>query len=547
MTRNSLFRFTVCLVGSVGALKVPARAADSGASVAVVYNTKMPESKNVAEHYARSRQVPADQVFGFDLPVTEAMTRTEFLDRLQNPLLKKLEANKLFTFNLKRRLVGARIRYLALVYGVPTKILRDEKLTEPVPENLPAALRRNEASVDSQLTCLPIRGDEMQWAGPLRNPHYATTNASLLHPTNGILLVTRLDGPTPAIARSLVDKALEAETNGLWGRAYFDARGLTNGDYKLGDDWMRGGARLCKEMGYETILDESAEIFPASFPMSHIAFYAGWYASQAQGPFLRADMEFMPGAFAYHLHSFSAQSIRTTAGHWVGPLLHRGATATMGSVDEPYLSFTPDIMTFFVRFVYSGFSFGEAAWASQNSLSWQNLAVGDPLYRPFARTPQEQHLDLEKRGSKLIEWSHLKVVSLAQAKGEDIHDVLGYLEPLPLTKSSAILTEKLADLYWANKKLTDALDTYDRALKLNPSPQQKIRVLLRLAERRTLYGQDQAVFDLYEQFLKEFPDYPDLLAIHQKLLPLAQKLDRKDTVERCEREIKRLTPTPPKS
>jgi hypothetical protein len=37
-----------------------------------------------------------------------------------------------------------------------------------------------------------------------------------MHPTNGILLVTRLDGPSASIARGLVDKALEAETNGLW-------------------------------------------------------------------------------------------------------------------------------------------------------------------------------------------------------------------------------------------------------------------------------------------------------------------------------------------
>src|SRR4051794_29126625 len=49
----------------------PLRAADSGASVVVVYNSKMAESKEVAEYYAERRQVPANQVFGFDLPVTE--------------------------------------------------------------------------------------------------------------------------------------------------------------------------------------------------------------------------------------------------------------------------------------------------------------------------------------------------------------------------------------------------------------------------------------------------------------------------------------------
>src|SRR5437016_3111302 len=65
----------------------PLQAADSGASVVVVYNSKMPESKQVAEYYAERRHVPSNQVFGFDLPVTESMTRIEFIDQLQKPLL----------------------------------------------------------------------------------------------------------------------------------------------------------------------------------------------------------------------------------------------------------------------------------------------------------------------------------------------------------------------------------------------------------------------------------------------------------------------------
>ena len=118
-----------------------------------------------------------------------------------------------------------------------------------------------------------------------------------------------------------------------------------------------------------------------------------------------------------------------------------------------------------------------------------------------------------------------------------------YLEGLPLTRKSAVLKEKLADLYWTNKKLSDALDTYADVLKLDPSPQQRIRVLLTLAERRELYGPDAAALDLYHQFLKEYPAYPDLLGIYHKVLPLAKRLDRKDEVERCEKEIKRLAPS----
>jgi uncharacterized protein (TIGR03790 family) len=91
---------------------------------------------------------------------------------------------------------------------------------------------------------LPQIEEKLPLAGPLRNAVYTTTNAAMLHPTNGVLLVTRLDGPTPAIARGLVDKALQAEADGLWGRAYFDLRNTTEPSYKLGDDWIRGASEI---------------------------------------------------------------------------------------------------------------------------------------------------------------------------------------------------------------------------------------------------------------------------------------------------------------
>ena len=542
------------------------RSADSGASVVVIYNTKVPESKQVAEYYAQRRQVPSNQVFGFELPSEESMTRAEFMDRLQKPLLQELETGKLFVFEpasnsgkspalAQRRLVDARIRYALLCYGVPIRIVRDPNLVEEGMDKMRPELRRNEASVDSQLACLPLSEKEFKWTGPFPNRFYGTTNSHSMHPTNGILLVTRLDGPSASIARGLVDKALEAETNGLWGRAYFDALGITNGtDYKLGDAWIRAGAQLCRGLGFETELDEqpgyfpsdakNSGTFPASYPMSHIAFYAGWYDWNVSGPFTRPVVEFMPGAFAYHLHSFSAQSIRTAHDHWVGPLLAKGATITMGSVDEPYLMGTPDIAAFLAQLIVSRFSFGEAAYGSQNSLSWQNIAVGDPLYRPFGRRRDEQHADLERRQSKLIEWSHLRVVNLNQAIGRDPDEIIAFLEQLPLTRKSAVLKEKLADLYWARKNFNDAMDSYESSLKLDPSPQQKTRIMLKLAERRSYFGPDQAAFDTYQKFLNEFPDYPDRLSIYQKLLPLAQKLEKKEEVERCQREIKSLSTAP---
>ena len=45
--------------------------------------------------------------------------------------------------------------------------------------------------------------------------------------------------------------------------------------------------------------------------MSQIAIYCGWYDENVSGPFTLPKVEFMPGAFAYHLHSFSAATLRS--------------------------------------------------------------------------------------------------------------------------------------------------------------------------------------------------------------------------------------------
>ena len=217
----------------------------------------------------------------------------------------------------------------------------------------------------------------------------------------------------------LVDKALAAERDGLWGRAYFDARGLskTNTNYFLGDEWLLGGAEISRQLGFEVETDTNVATLPASFAMSHIAIYAGWYDGNADGPFAQPQVEFMPGAFAYHLHSFSADTLRSTNCYWCGPLLAKGATCTMGCVYEPYLQFTPNI-AFFLQALGNGFTFGEAAWASQMALSWQNTVIGDPLYQPFLKKSlPELHAQLARTKNPLIEWSFDRLICLDLARG----------------------------------------------------------------------------------------------------------------------------------
>jgi uncharacterized protein (TIGR03790 family) len=547
------FRLIVSLLIGCGSSYL-SYSATEGDSVVVVYNTRVPESKGIAEHYAQRRNVPKAQIFGFDLPKTESMTRVDYHDGLQNPLLKKLESLKLWRFGtgellttngqpvLVDKVLESKIRYVVLCYGVPYAIARDSNLKEAAEEMMRPEFRRNEAAVDSELAALPNIKQNLPLAGPLHNPQYTTTNEWSLHPTNGVLMVARLDGPSAQIANALVDKAIAAETDGLWGRAYFDVRNTGELSLKVGDDWIRGASEICRHFGFETVVEETGSTFSPSFPMSQIAIYAGWYTENVDGPFTLPNVEFMPGAFAYHLHSFSAAALRTMNRNWTGPLLAKGATISMGTVDEPYLMGTPDIAAFMGRFMFYSFSFGAAAYASQNVLSWQTTVVGDPLYRPFKKSPPQLHKELEAKHSKLIEWSHLKVVDLNLVRNSSMTEVINYLETIPTTKESAVLQEKLGDICAAEGKPSSAIQAYEQALKSGPSPQQRVRLRLTLGEKLSAANRDQDAYANYQKFLEEVPSYPDKLPIFQKLLALSQKLGKNENAEKYEAEIKALVP-----
>ena len=525
------------------AVLLPLLAFGGGEEVVVIYNSQMPGSKAVAEHYAAMRQVPANQVFSFALTTNEVISRAEFTERLQKPLAAKLESTGLWKFGQKKiaaangqpehtetRVIKSKIRYAALCYGVPLKIEPSSLLEQIVAKLTREEFRHNEAAVDSELAWLPLSRNEVTLTGPLLNAFYLNTNRTLLACTNGILLVSRLDGATPAIASALVDQALAAENNGLWGRAYIDARGLApnNSNYFIGDAWMLAAAEICRLQGFDTETDTNEAILPPTFPMSHIAFYVGWYDAWIKGALLNPKVEFAPGAFAYHLHSFSAHTLRITNQNWCGALLARGVTCTMGCVYEPYLQFTPNL-GFFAQAFTGGWTFGEAAWASQLAVSWQTAVIGDPLYQPFKKAPAEWHAELEQRHSPLIEWSLNRLMNLDLIHGARAAQLAIFLEGTPTTKTSAVLTEKLAQFYELQGKPSSAIETWQRTLTLDPSPQQRIRLHRTLAEKLLAAGRNADAAENWRQLIADSPAYPGLDEVHEKLKQLEQKFAAEKT------------------
>ena len=53
----------------------PLLARAGGNEVVVIYNSRLPESKAVAGYYAKMRQVPENQIYGFALTTNEEVSR----------------------------------------------------------------------------------------------------------------------------------------------------------------------------------------------------------------------------------------------------------------------------------------------------------------------------------------------------------------------------------------------------------------------------------------------------------------------------------------
>ena len=204
----------------------------------------------------------------------------------------------------------------------------------------------------------------------------------------------------------------------------------------------------------------------------------------------------------------------------------------MGCVYEPYLAGTPNVSVFLARWLAGGFTFGEAAWAAQPVLSWQTTVVGDPLYRPSGRPTSAVHAELARTHNPLIEWAYLQVADLGLAHNAPTPQVVNFLEHVPVITNSAVLTEKLADLYELQGKPSSAIETYRLALARNPSPEQRIRLRLTLADKFSVQNREPEAIDNYRHLLQEAPDYPGKPSIEAKLAVLEQKAARTNSPAR---------------
>ncbi len=349
----------------------------------VIYNKAVPESVKLAKFYAEQRGIALDHVVGLTCPTEEEISREEYDTTIADPLRDIFKERHWWTLRetTEQSIAASSIHFVALMKGMPLKI---RPTAAPYPGDQPGPapiLDRNEASVDSELASLA--NPSRQISGPANNPYFKSFGAIGNFRDATQLLVCRLDAPAVATVKQMIIDAIAVEKIGLWGRAYIDGSHNTSAGMEVADKWLGAITEQLHKVGVPAVYDDSPDIFPDGYPMTDCALYYGWYAQDVAGPFNHPGFRFVPGAVAVHIHSFSAGTLRDPNKGWVGPLVARGAAASIGNVYEPYLQITANLEMFNDRLLH-GLTLAESAYASLPALSWMAVIVGDPLYRPYA-------------------------------------------------------------------------------------------------------------------------------------------------------------------
>jgi uncharacterized protein (TIGR03790 family) len=384
---------------------------------------------------------------------------------------------------------------MVLIRGVPLKIkptfepYEGDKSAGP-----PLIATRNDAAVDSELSVLGVYSRVI--SGAMNNPYFRSTLPIAEANLPPLLLVCRLDAPTPEIVRRMIDDSLAAEKAGLRGFAYIDARGTKDERLAEGDKWLFGAANVARRKGMPVVFDLGEGLFPTPYPMTHAAVYLGWYAEHATGPFTRPDFKFERGAVAAHIHSFSASSLRDPKHNWCGPLLASGAAATLGNVYEPFLGLTTNLDVFLDR-LRSGFTFGESCYMSQQYLSWMTTFIGDPLYRPF-RANQEP-----PSGSARDEWEAYRLGTEAWFnQGAEAGTTM--LKASAQKFHSGIILEGLGLLQLAANDTTNAVNTFEQAATVYRDPNDVLRATIHEVFQLKALGRTKEAIALSRKRLDQY-------------------------------------------
>ncbi|KPJ99369.1 MAG: hypothetical protein AMK71_09895, partial [Nitrospira bacterium SG8_35_4] len=333
--------------------------------IVILVNTKSPGSIHLGNVYAELRGVPDAHIIRITIDEKETISRNDYDDLIAKPVRRAI--NGFYDS-------GKKIRCLVATYGVPLKINAVKPLIMPQDdiEKYNSALSQSQkelaelqeqkpkretvdnetdkkirqlkktiqnlnlmlgnlrgadtaSAVDSELAFVLIGDYSLR--GMLPNPQLLYNRGKSFGHMGQVLMVSRLDAPTPELAEGLIHTAIETEKTGLKGRMYLDARGKRGNDaYGKFDEDIRRTAKVLEQSWMPVILDNRAQLFgPGEAPDA--ALYCGWYSHKE---YVDA-FTWAKGAVGYHIASSEAMSLHNPKPrYWVKSMIERGLIASIG-------------------------------------------------------------------------------------------------------------------------------------------------------------------------------------------------------------------------
>jgi len=356
--------------------------AQSGANVLLVVNEASADSGRIAEHYARVRSVPPEQVLRIRVDVADEIERAAFDAQIQAPVAAWI----------RQRAAQDRILFIVLTKGIPLRISGT------------SGRQGTGASVDSELTLLYQRfvGQVPAVDGRVVNPYFLGTAPvaqaqTFSHEVSDLYLVTRLDGYTVEDVMGLIDRGAAPVREG---RILLDQKsGVIDA---VGNNWLAAAADHLAKSGFaqRVVLETTSQVLSGH---KNVLGYYSWGSNDWAITTRHFGLAFVPGAIAGTYVStdgrtFTEPPASWTIGKWTdragfyagspqslaGDLIREGVTGVAAYVQEPFLDATirPDVL--FPAYV-AGFNLAESFYLAMPYLSWQAVVVGDPLCAPFPR------------------------------------------------------------------------------------------------------------------------------------------------------------------
>lgn len=217
-------------------------------------------------------------------------------------------------------------------------------------------------------------------------------------------MVSRIDAPTPEIAKALITTSIAVEKKGLSGRVVIDAgfskvpKNSPNPYSAFDQNLVDLGTFLTKNSNAKTYLEDTAGLIPPH-SQKDVANYVGWYSVGRYIP----QCDFVAGAVGYHIASSELVELhdrRSTV--WVRGLMNDGVVGSLGPVAEPYLHSFPLPNEFFPLLMTGKLTLAETYWKTNPLASWMQALVGDPLYNPYKVKPAVKVEDLPPELQKAI-------------------------------------------------------------------------------------------------------------------------------------------------